>query len=347
MSVDIAINFVLDKVIYPALESNDLDQTYKNKVKNSERLIKNFRKTGDLFKYLKRFQQDHGTNNEDLYNALKSEGLNTFEGIYPEFKNKFKYELEDVTTLDDFIIGEDYNSYDIAIFAETYNIQSGIYLVGDEPDYQAIFVKATLEDGDYPNEWLKEDQTLKYYMYAVRDKYKIDYKYNESIIKSSERDIPIYVFIKDGKVCTLNGIYKYEDYFVEEDDKKWFKLNKINSIDIGKPMTKEEFEKETYEKAKEARRKGNDDFQGIDKPVKIQTVVTEYKRNPIVVSKVLERADGVCELCNEQAPFLRKADNTPYLETHHIIPLSEEGSDTIDNVVAVCPNCHAEQHYGA
>jgi len=344
MSVDKAINFVLDKVIYLALESNDLDQTYKNKVKNSERLIKNFRKTGDLFKYLKRFQQDHGTNNEDLYNALRGEGLNTFEKIYPEFRNKFKYELEDVTTLDDFIIGEDYNSYDIAIFAETYNIQSGIYLVGDEPDYQAIFVKATLEDGDYPNEWLKEDQALKYYMYAVRDKYKIDYKYNKSIIKSSERDVPIYVFIKDGKICTLNGIYEYEDYFVEEDDKKWFKLSKINSVDIGKPMTKEEFEKETYKKAISPEE--IDDL-ADEKPTKITTVVTEFKRNPKVLAKVLKRADGICELCNKPAPFLRKTDNTPYLETHHIKPLSEGGLDNIDNVVAVCPNCHAEQHYGA
>jgi len=186
MSIEKAINFVLDKVIDPALKSENLAQPYKNKVKNSERLIRRFSKTGDLFKYLKRFQQGHGTNNEDLYKNLRNEGLNTFEGVFSEFENKFKYELEDVTTLGDFIIGEEYNSYDIAIFAETYNIQTGIYLVGDEPDYQAIFVKATLEDGEYPNEWLEEDQVLKYYMYSIKDKYKIDYKYNKSIIKSSE-----------------------------------------------------------------------------------------------------------------------------------------------------------------
>lgn len=343
ISAEKAISFVLDKVILPALESNELDQTYKNKVRNSERLIKRFRKTGDLFKYLKRFQQGHGTSNEDLYNALTNRDLNTFEGIYFDFKNKFKYELEDVTTLDDFIIGEEYNSYDISIFAETYNVQSGIYLVGDEPNYQAIFVKATLKDGEYPNEWLEEDQTLKYYMYSLKDKYKIDYKYNKAIINSSERNTPIYVFIKEGKICTLNGIYEYEDYYVEEEDKKWFKLNKINSIDIAKPMTKDEFEKETYKKAKDVNE--NDDM-SEEKPTKITTIVTEYKRNPKVVAKVLKRANGVCELCDEPAPFVRKTDNTPYLETHHITPLSEGGFDKIDNVVAVCPNCHAKQHYG-
>lgn len=43
------------------------------------------------------------------------------------------------------------------------------------------------------------------------------------------------------------------------------------------------------------------------------------------------------------APFQNK-DGEPYLETHHIICLSHGGPDTIDNTVALCPNCHRKMH---
>jgi 5-methylcytosine-specific restriction enzyme A len=54
-------------------------------------------------------------------------------------------------------------------------------------------------------------------------------------------------------------------------------------------------------------------------------------------------ANGICQLCEEEAPFL---DNTgvPYLETHHVQWLSRNGPDTLGNTVALCPNCHAKVH---
>jgi 5-methylcytosine-specific restriction protein A len=33
------------------------------------------------------------------------------------------------------------------------------------------------------------------------------------------------------------------------------------------------------------------------------------------------------------------------LETHHIIPLSEEGEDIEENVIALCPNDHRRAHF--
>lgn len=33
-----------------------------------------------------------------------------------------------------------------------------------------------------------------------------------------------------------------------------------------------------------------------------------------------------------------------YLETHHIVWVSQGGSDTMDNTVALCPNCHRKMH---
>ena len=51
-----------------------------------------------------------------------------------------------------------------------------------------------------------------------------------------------------------------------------------------------------------------------------------------------------CQLCNEEAPFLDKQGN-PFFEVHHIDYLSKGGTDTIDNVVALCPNCHRKMHH--
>jgi 5-methylcytosine-specific restriction endonuclease McrA len=82
------------------------------------------------------------------------------------------------------------------------------------------------------------------------------------------------------------------------------------------------------------------------KPLKIQISSTGYQRNPDVIIEVLLRANGICERCHNIAPFLKASDGTPYLEVHHIIPLSEGGDDTVENAQALCPNCHREMHFG-
>ncbi|UTE72092.1 HNH endonuclease [Rossellomorea marisflavi] len=54
-------------------------------------------------------------------------------------------------------------------------------------------------------------------------------------------------------------------------------------------------------------------------------------------------ANGICQLCGKEAPFKDRYGN-PFLEVHHIEYLSKGGTDTIDNVVALCPNCHRKIH---
>jgi hypothetical protein len=71
-----------------------------------------------------------------------------------------------------------------------------------------------------------------------------------------------------------------------------------------------------------------------------------FRRNPNVIAEVLIRANGICEKCGNEAPFRRATDGTPYLEVHHIMRLADGGKDTVENAIAVCPNCHRELHYG-
>ena len=78
-------------------------------------------------------------------------------------------------------------------------------------------------------------------------------------------------------------------------------------------------------------------------PSKRTTTSETYERDQGVVSYALQRADGFCELCDKPAPF-KKKDDTPFLEVHHIDFLSNGGYDSIDNVSALCPNCHRKMH---
>ncbi len=77
-----------------------------------------------------------------------------------------------------------------------------------------------------------------------------------------------------------------------------------------------------------------------------QKTVTVFVRNPDVVAEALYQAAGVCGKCSHDAPFIRKLDKTPYLEVHHIKPLAEGGEDTVENAIALCPNCHRQAHHG-
>ena len=81
-------------------------------------------------------------------------------------------------------------------------------------------------------------------------------------------------------------------------------------------------------------------------PKQILVTTTAYQRNPDVIVEALERANGICEKCDNPAPFIRKKDRSPYLEVHHKLPLSLGGEDTVKNAIALCPNCHRESHYG-
>ena len=75
-------------------------------------------------------------------------------------------------------------------------------------------------------------------------------------------------------------------------------------------------------------------------PEQKTVTVQVYIRNPHVVASVLLRADGTCENCHSKAPFFRKKDDSPYLEVHHKIQLADGGNDSVENAIALCPNCH-------
>jgi len=97
-------------------------------------------------------------------------------------------------------------------------------------------------------------------------------------------------------------------------------------------------EKLTLEELKERAEQNESDKVGSRK-----VTSNVFIRDVFVAEYAKRRANGRCQLCGQKAPFYNK-DGKPYLECHHIEWISEGGSDTLENTVALCPNCHRKMH---
>lgn len=161
---------------------------------------------------------------------------------------------------------------------------------------------------------------------------------------------------------------------IERSAKKWFQLRQDSQtshchdfveylrFEVDKSLPKpnyesspalnaDEFYKDIEIKVKESRQLNAEKRKkrlekAPKKPEVIQLIQIGFKRNQDVIAEALERANGFCESCKNSAPFLRDSDGTPYLEVHHQVPLAEGGEDTVDNAIALCPNCHRKAHFG-
>lgn len=71
------------------------------------------------------------------------------------------------------------------------------------------------------------------------------------------------------------------------------------------------------------------------------------KRRKRAKEIVIARAQGSCEndTCSGMPPDVKK-DGTPIFQVDHIIQLSDGGPDQPDNMIALCPNCHAAKTLG-
>lgn len=135
------------------------------------------------------------------------------------------------------------------------------------------------------------------------------------------------LFFKEGKNKGVASIILLD--LIENHDKE-LHFDNILFNNKQKSLSSEEL----YQKAKE-----NENLH----PQKIEKTVSVYERNEYIAKYAKRRAEGKCQLCKQAAPFIDK-DGEPYLESHHIVWLSKGGADSIENTVALCPNCHRKIH---
>jgi hypothetical protein len=89
-----------------------------------------------------------------------------------------------------------------------------------------------------------------------------------------------------------------------------------------------------------------------DDPKYREIIARVVIRDDEVRRRVIKRANGLCEYGAVQAPdeqcrtFIKRKNNEPYLEAHHVLRLADGGKDEVTNVIALCANHHREAHSG-
>ena len=181
MSSEEAKAFVIDTVLKPAIESQLVSQRVRDITKSQIPWVSNFKKVGDVYRYLLSTTRTK----DDNVDALQIVGLRTYEDIIPEFKQRFSSKLTDVSDFSDFSVDQEYSWREVLSVVGQYDTRSGgiqLYKVNEELD--SIAIKVTLNGGKYLNEWLVPDKLLKYYMKSIKGEFKETYVDNSAIINS-------------------------------------------------------------------------------------------------------------------------------------------------------------------
>ncbi len=82
-----------------------------------------------------------------------------------------------------------------------------------------------------------------------------------------------------------------------------------------------------------------------------------YSTDPRLAKTAIKKAGYVCELSGKvegKHTTFNSARGTKYLEAHHLVPMKAQKDyissgvnlDRMENIVALCPNCHKAVHYG-
>ena len=178
---------------------------------------------------------------------------------------------------------------------------------------------------------------------------------NKQLYYSKRNGIKVYLFevvidkqyIYQGEVELVSEPYQvYEEDINGNKRKVWkFPIRKVNSsLPISEKQLLNLEENIQNEVKSFSGEQIKEKALSVDGKVEAKPVITVHRsRNAYVSKYVKTRAQGKCDLCGMDAPFISK-DNTPYLESHHVITLSDNGPDVVYNAVALCPNCHRKMH---
>lgn len=172
---------------------------------------------------------------------------------------------------------------------------------------------------------------------------------NKTLYYSNTNGVEVHLFeVLKKAIYTYRGVMILADepYQSEQLDDKGT-IRKVWIFPL-KPINDEAFAEEREPQEKDLRSISNEELarrttlKAIGKK-KRTAEATVYYRDPYLKEIVKRIAEGKCQYCGEEAPFVDK-NNEPYLEEHHVKRLADDGTDSIDNVVAICPNCHRKMH---
>lgn len=179
---------------------------------------------------------------------------------------------------------------------------------------------------------------------------------NKTLYESRTNGVDVHLFeVLNPTEYTYHGIVQLvkdpyqEDQVDSEGNRRKVWMFPIKPVNEAAEIDSDKIQASAARKQKKAATMSNEELKdaaknrSTDKPGERKVKSTQIERDEFVSEYAKRLAGGKCCLCSKPAPF-NKADGTPYLETHHVIWLSDGGADSIDNTVALCPNCHRKMH---
>jgi len=206
----------------------------------------------------------------------------------------------------------------------------------------------------YSDRWI--GNTFHYTGMGLKGDQRLDYSQNKTLAESNENRVEIHLFeVYEEKEYTYVGRMiltgkPYSERQLDEEDtdrQVWvFPLTvaegKVLVVDEEKyksALVKQQWEVKKLSLEELKKRAGKSHKVPGYRMVRVK----QYDRDPNIVELAKRYANGICQLCKSKAPFMDKSKEY-FLETHHIIWLSKGGEDSIENTVALCPNCHRKMH---
>jgi 5-methylcytosine-specific restriction protein A len=206
----------------------------------------------------------------------------------------------------------------------------------------------------YDDRWI--GKTFHYTGMGQEGDQSLDAGQNKTLARSASTGVDVHLFEVDKE-----GEYRYQGEValagepyqeVQPDQNKnsrmvWVFPLRLKSGDP-KPLDASDFSAAQVVRERKARRLTDDELmakamQAPNQAGERAVTSKQYERSPYVSLHAKRRARGRCELCHQAAPFSDERGQ-PYLETHHIQWLAKGGDDSVQNTVALCPNCHRKMH---
>ena len=207
----------------------------------------------------------------------------------------------------------------------------------------------------YEGRWLEDE--LHFTGMGRQGNQRLDYAQNKTLAESPTNDIENYLFevfepghyIFKGRVALTGEPYQEEQPDINSNPREvWiFPLKLVDQPSSG-PISETVYLKRQRKRQRIARRLSDKELlkRAIcsRKSSGARKIVSRYYETNVFVAELAKRrAEGICQLCEEQAPFKDKKGH-PFLIPYYVKRLAQGGQDNIENVVALCPNCHAKMH---
>ena len=323
----------------------------KSKVVFEMNSFKKLTKTSDVYEFfLKYAKGDH--KNAPVFKFLEDYGLLSSEKICDYLLENFPDEIGNALDVDKLIVNNVYNDNELTLLFGDF--MKGIKVSKKKKIIACVFS----HDNMYEDKWLDE-QTLLYTGEGRIGDQRVTSAGNKEMITAlnNSNEWRVFLFEKITKSkyyyrgeVSIDPTIKNTPNVLDENHKPRTVIQfTLRLKNYGKKFTYteedveiiEESRKKTIEKLTPeiihhlARHKEEDSKCRY-------TSVKQYNRDQTVAKDTKNRAKGICDLCDKEAPF--KTKNGPYLESHHLIWISRNGPDNIYNTVALCPNCHRRVH---